>query len=180
MVRDSIRETVDEIILDWDLMDVKPSCEKYTWNNKRIGPGHIAARLDRFLVQDTFLLLGLKLSSKILPFGVLDHKPILLEMVNNKNWGPIPFRFNPLWANQPEFLRIVVDSWSLPLTRSPFYVWEEKLRRLKKELKSWAKAIPSPTNKKSHVALLSWSATRPSWRIKMWTIMTSKLSSSCT
>ena len=153
LVRDPIREIVDEIILEWDLMDIKPSSGKYTWNNKRIGPGHIAARLDQFLVQDSFLLLGLNLSSKILPFGVSNHKPILLEMVNNKNWGPIPFRFNPLWANQTEFLRIVVKSWSLLVTGSPFYVWEEKLRRLKKNLKSWAKAIPSPSDKKSHAAL---------------------------
>ena len=50
LVRYPIRETVDEIILEWDLMDVKPSTRKYTWNNRRIGPGHIAARLDRFLV----------------------------------------------------------------------------------------------------------------------------------
>ena len=101
MVRDPIRETVDEIILDWDLMDVKPLSGKYTWNNKRIGPGHIAARLDRFLVQDSFLLLGLNLSSKILPFGGSDHKPILLEMAIDRNLGPIPFRFNSLWARQP-------------------------------------------------------------------------------
>ena len=62
LVRDPIREIVDETILEWDLMDVKPSTGKYTWNNKRIGLGHIASRLDRFLVQDTFLLLGLNLS----------------------------------------------------------------------------------------------------------------------
>ena len=62
LVRDPIREIVDETILEWHLMDVKPSIGKYTWNNKRIEPGHIAARLDRFLVQDTFLLLGLNLS----------------------------------------------------------------------------------------------------------------------
>ena len=84
-------------------MDFKPSTRKYTWNNKRIGLGHIAARLDHFLVQDTFLLLGLNLSSKILPFGGSDHKPILLEMVNDKNLGPIPFGFNHMWANYPEF-----------------------------------------------------------------------------
>ena len=104
LVRDPIREIVDQTILEWDLMDVKPSLGKYTWNNKRIGLGHIAARLDCFLVQDSFLLLGLNLSSKILPFGGSDHKPILLEMVKVKNLGPIPFRFNPLWASHPEFL----------------------------------------------------------------------------
>ena len=95
----------------------------------------------------------MNLSSKILPFGGSDHKPILLEMVNDKNLGPIPFRFNPMWANHPEFLRIVVDSWFPPVTGSPFFVWEEKLRRLKKALKSWAKSIPSPIYKKTQGAL---------------------------
>ena len=50
LIREPIREMVDDIILDWNLMDVKPSSGKYRWNNKRIGPGHIAARLDRFLI----------------------------------------------------------------------------------------------------------------------------------
>ena len=129
-------------------MDIKPSLGKFTWNNKRTGPGHIAVRLDRFLVQDSFLLLGLNLSSKILPFGGSDHKPVLLEMVKDKNLGPIPFRFNPLWANHLKFLKIVVDAWSPPVTGSPLFVWEDKLRRLKKVLKAWAKSIPSPNLKK--------------------------------
>ena len=49
-VRDPFKEIVDDLILEWDLMDIKPSIGKYTWSNKRTGPGHIAARLDRFLV----------------------------------------------------------------------------------------------------------------------------------
>ena len=110
LVRDPIREIVDEIILEWDLMDIKPASGKYTWNNKRLGPGHISARLDRFMVQDSFLLQGLNISSKILPFGVSDHKPILLEMAINKNWGPIPFKFNPLWEKHSDFLQIVANS----------------------------------------------------------------------
>ena len=71
-------------------------------------------------------------------------------MANNKNWGPIPFKFNPQWANQTDFISIVVDSWSHPVTGSPFYVWEEKLKRLKKILKSWAKTNPSPSDQKIH------------------------------
>ena len=123
----------------WDLIDIKPATGKYTWTNRRFGPGHIAARLDRFLVQDNFLLLGPIISSKILPFGGSDHKPILLEMEPGKNLGPIPFRFNPMWAKQEDFLKIVAESWAHLVTGSSFFVWEEKLRRLKKSLKSWAK-----------------------------------------
>ena len=72
-------------------------------------------------------------------------------MVKDKNVGP--FRFNPMWANHPEFLKIVADSWSSLVIGSLFFVWEEKLRRLKKALKIWAKSIPSPNYKKTHVAL---------------------------
>ena len=122
LVRDPIREIVDETILEWDLMDVNPTSGKYTWNNRRIGLGHIASKLNRFLIQDTFLLMGLNLSSKILPFGGSDHKPILLEMVKEMNLGPIPFRFNPMWAKQTKFLKIVAEYWSRLVIGSPFYV----------------------------------------------------------
>ena len=42
----------------------------------------------------------------------------------------------------------VAESWSVPVSGSSFYVWEENLRRLKKSLKLWAKTIPSPTQNK--------------------------------
>ena len=150
LVRYPIREMVDAIILEWNLLDVKPSSGKYTWNNKRTGPGHIAARIYRFLIQDTFLLLGLNLSSKILPFGGSDHKPILLEMETDKNYGSIPFRFSSQWAKNSVFLKLVSETWALPVTGSPFYIWEEKLRRVKKSLKSWAKLSPPPGLAKTH------------------------------
>jgi len=78
IVRDSICEWVENIILDWESEDIKLTRGKYTWSNKRNGPGHIAARLDRFLVQSSFLLLGLNIVSKILPFRASDHKPVSL------------------------------------------------------------------------------------------------------
>jgi len=31
---------------------------------------------------------------------------------------------------------------------SPFFIWEEKLRRLKAILKSWVKSLPSPANER--------------------------------
>ena len=73
-VRDQAREWVEDIILDWELEDIKPSRGKFTWTNKRRGPGHIAARLDRFLVQSSFLTFDLMASSKILPIYTSDHK----------------------------------------------------------------------------------------------------------
>jgi hypothetical protein len=39
IVRDPCREWAEDIILDWDLEDIKPPRGKYTWSNKRTGPG---------------------------------------------------------------------------------------------------------------------------------------------
>ena len=46
IVRDPAREWVEDLMQEWDLIDIKPLNGKFTWSNKRIGPGHIAARLD--------------------------------------------------------------------------------------------------------------------------------------
>ena len=98
------------MILGWDLIDIKPVKGKFTWSNKRIGPGHIAARLDRFLVHSSFLSLGLLASSKILPHCTSDHNPILLDLALDQDLGPIPFCFSPLWLQQEDFLQVVSSS----------------------------------------------------------------------
>jgi hypothetical protein len=59
IVRDPAREWVEDLVSTWDLIDIKPAKGLYTWTNKRIGPGNIVSRLDRFLVQSSFILLGL-------------------------------------------------------------------------------------------------------------------------
>ena len=46
-------------------------------------------------------------------------------------------------------------SWFEPIQGSPFFVWEGKLRRLKADLKAWAKGLGSPSDdrKRSQQAL---------------------------
>eukprot|EP00253_Pinus_taeda_P028428 PITA_28428 len=120
---------------NWDVIDIKPVISKYTWSNKRIGPKHIAARLDRFLVQSSFLLLGLEARSHILHSSILDHKPISLELLTPKDLRPIPFRFSALWTKEKDFLDKIKECWKKPVSGSTFFAWEEKLRRIKKMLK---------------------------------------------
>jgi hypothetical protein len=147
LIRDPAREWVEDLILDWDMEDIKPSKGRFTWTNKRIGPGHIAAHLDRFLVQSSFLTLGLFASSKILPAYTFDHKPISLTLSSGENLGPISFWFSPLWTSIDGFMEMVAESRNKNVFGSPFYVWEEKLRRLKGYLKIWAKNLSSPRKK---------------------------------
>jgi hypothetical protein len=97
----------EDIMSDWKLEDIKPAKGKYTWTNKRVGPGHIAARLDRFLSQISFMLMGLTLTSSILPHSVSDHKPITLDISLDNNLGLIPFRFNPKWIQEAGYPALV-------------------------------------------------------------------------
>jgi hypothetical protein len=148
---------------EWELEDIPPTNGKFTWSNKRLGPGHIAARLDRFLIQSSFLTLGLRASSKVLPHYTSDHKPIALSLRPSAALGPIPFKFTPLWQEQGDFLNLVHHSWKDPVTGSPFYVWEEKLRRLKTNLKSWAKNLVSPW-RKGNMHRKPWNSTSRLWK----------------
>ena len=147
-VRDPSREWIEDIILGWDLIDIKPIKGKFTWSNKRIGPGHIAARIDRFLVHSYFLSLGRLASSKILPHYTSNHKPILLDLALDQDLGPIPFQFSPLWIQHEDFLQVVSDSWENQIRGSPSFIWEEKIKRLKHDLKDWAKLITSPITRR--------------------------------
>jgi ribonuclease HI/exonuclease III len=144
IVRDPAREWVEDLAAAWDLLDIKPTKGRYTWTNKRIGPGHIAARLDRFFVQSSFLVLGLEAKTEILTHSASDHKPIRLEIKKDQVKGPIPFRFNPNWIYDKGFDDIVTKVWATTVQGSTSHVWEEKIKMLKYALKSWAKNQPSP------------------------------------
>ena len=71
----------------------------------------------------------------ILPCSVSDHKPIKLEILAQFDLGPIPFRFSPLWVKDLNFMDKVKESWRMHVKGSPFFIWEEKLKRVKDALK---------------------------------------------
>jgi hypothetical protein len=139
IVRDQFRESMEDLITDLDLFDVKPSKGKYTWSNKRSGVGHIPTRLDRFLIHNSLLLLPLDISSKIILWGISYHRPISLTLTKALNYDPIPFRFTPLWMDSPDFLPLISSIWSTWINGTPMFIWEQKLKKTKQALKSWAK-----------------------------------------
>jgi hypothetical protein len=111
----------------------------YTWNNRRAGPGHIAARLDRFMISSSLLSVPVKPCFTNLLWAGLDHHPIRLAFESQNNWGPIPFKLNPLWMDRLELIQSISQLWNQWITSSPNYIWEQKLKLVKDLLKSWAK-----------------------------------------
>jgi hypothetical protein len=135
-----VREKMEDLISEWDLMDVKPIKVKYTWSNKRSGPIFIASCLDHFLIHINVFLLPFSISSQILPYVVSYHRPISYYFDSPINLGTIPFRFNPLWLHNNEVFSLVKQVWATYILGSPNYIWERKLRVVKLALKSWEKS----------------------------------------
>ena len=132
---------VEELIQQWDLLDFKTKKGFYTWTNNRLGTEHISTRLDIFLVESMLLLEKKLISPKILARFSSDHKPILLQLEEEENLGPIPSRFSPLWIEKDYFMETVMSTWSSPISRSPSYAWEQKLKATKIALKDWIKNL---------------------------------------
>ena len=118
-----MQDYVEDLIRDWDLIDLKPKSGHFTWSNHRVGVANILARLNRFLVHST-LMDDKIISSKILPKLSLDHHPICLLFDFEENLGPIPFRFSPIWIERTGFMDIVSQVWSQFIVGSPSYVFE--------------------------------------------------------
>jgi hypothetical protein len=53
IIKDHFREKMEDLLVEWDIVDIKPNKGKFTWSNKRLGLGHIATSLDKFLVHFT-------------------------------------------------------------------------------------------------------------------------------
>jgi exonuclease III len=162
--KDQMIFIVEDIIQQWDLMDFKPIKGLYTWTNNRMGEEHISTRLDRFLVQSTLLLERKLISTTILPKLTSDHKPILLQLEEEENIGPIPFRFSPLWKSKSGFVDTVQWAWSTPINGSPNFVWEQKLKIAKKPSRIGAnsrKVTPIP---KERSQCSSWDSYSSRWK----------------
>jgi hypothetical protein len=99
-------------------------------------------------VQSTLLLDKKVVTTKILPKITSDHKPILLQLDEEEDLGPIPFKFIPQWIEQEGFMEVVTKAWSTPVIGSPSFVWEQKLKATKSALKEWVKSPSNPYSAK--------------------------------
>ena len=101
------------------------------------------------MVQSSSLADKTVISSSILPKITSDHKLILLQIENEEDLGPIPFRFSPLWKDRDGFMSTVILAWAIPVAGSPNYVWERKLINTKVALKNWVKLTQkNPTSER--------------------------------
>lgn len=122
-----------------EIVDIKPSKEKFSWSNKIIELGHMVASLGQFLVHGDILTRDSIIPLKIIPSTIYDHKLILLILEESLEFGSLPFRSNPFWLQDEKVMEVISKACCSFIVGSPVYIWEQKLTTLKVVLKNWVK-----------------------------------------
>lgn len=86
-------QTFKEVMEQLCSIDTIPSEGRFTWSNKRGGKHHIAERLNKFLVSETFYQNRQAIGGEIGPFYRSDHWPVSLRWSDGLCPLPKPFRF---------------------------------------------------------------------------------------
>ena len=108
---DPYRAKLEDIMQECDLFDIIPKNRRYTWNHRRLGKENIMERLDRILVNTTFLSEFSTAHDAILPYLASDHYPTNIFLEAHCPLGPLPFKYSSLWHSNPIVDQIVKTAW---------------------------------------------------------------------
>ncbi|XVE49274.1 hypothetical protein DITRI_Ditri01bG0069900 [Diplodiscus trichospermus] len=92
------------------VLDHVTSGPTFTWSNKQQG-NYIAKKLDRVLINEVWLSNFPNSKVEFLPPGVFDHCSAYIQLSSSEFSPPTPFKIFNYWANHPEFLATLQNSW---------------------------------------------------------------------
>ncbi|XP_060177980.1 uncharacterized protein LOC132607916 [Lycium barbarum] len=70
----------------------------------------------------------------------LDYSPLLVELKQQVQHFKKPFKFLNLWVKHETFLEVVQANWETDMNVNSFYVFNSKLKNLKKVLTAWSRS----------------------------------------
>nr|GME19992.1 uncharacterized protein LOC109164037 [Ipomoea batatas] len=126
------RKTTDfrECVSTCDLIDSSAYGSSFTWWNGRRKESAIWMRLDRFLYTSAWELI-FKTSVQHLSRTSSDHCPLLVtSQALSVQHISKHFIFLNVWTKHEDFLRVVKESWDVPIDGAPMYILATKLSRL--------------------------------------------------
>ncbi|KAJ9535960.1 hypothetical protein OSB04_un000878 [Centaurea solstitialis] len=117
---------------DTELFDVRYSGVQFTWTQKPRGGEGLMRKLDRVLVNTSFLTCFPDSSADFIPRGVSDHACAVLEIPAQSRPKQRGFRFENFLADRGDFLDIVASEWYNQEVGSFMFCLVNRLKRLKK------------------------------------------------
>jgi len=136
----------NDFIESSELVDIPLVGRKFTWFKPN---GLVKSRINRVLVSKEWLELWPNSQQFVLNRSISDHCAVILKEVL-VDWGPKPFRFLDVWMKDSSFKEFVSSSWSAyKVTGGGIFVFKEKLKKLKADLKVWNREVFGDVNQAS-------------------------------
>ncbi|XP_074300198.1 uncharacterized protein LOC141631424 [Silene latifolia] len=123
----------NKCLLDCSLDDAHSFGLEHTWTNKREPTVRIWSRLDRVLLNSDWLIQFPTTNVQVLPSGISDHSPLLVEV---KNGYKIRRQFSYLncWEDYKDYRDSVTAAWDLPVKGNHIFRLFTKLKNVKSNL----------------------------------------------
>ncbi|KAJ4881254.1 Uncharacterized protein Rs2_38309 [Raphanus sativus] len=139
-------------LLELGLMDLRFQGSSHTWTNKS-PTGPTTKKLDRTLVNETWLDSFPDSSATFLPYEFSDHTPCLINLSTPLPYtGTRPFKFLNLLTNHPLFLESIETAWILCGSRAvDLHVLAFKLKQIKRAIKTLNKERFSDIQKRVRI-----------------------------
>ncbi len=136
----------NDFIESFELVDIPLVGRKFTWFKPN---GLVKSRIDRVLVSKEWLEVWPNSQQFVFNRSISDHCAVILKEVS-VDWGPKPFRFLNVWLKDSRFKEFVSSSWSAyKITGGGIFVFKEKLKKLKADLKVWDREVFGDVNQAS-------------------------------
>lgn len=103
--------------------------------NRQGAPNYISSKLDRVLVNDSWIKAHAYSTAHFCPPGVSDHSPAIVYIAPPPKPTPKPFKFFDFLADHPMFLPIVQGVWRRIFIGNPMFCVYAKLWSLQIELR---------------------------------------------
>jgi hypothetical protein len=114
-----------------EVMDLNFSGCFYSWNNKSAGPGFVANKLDRVLVNEEWIYRFGRTCVDFPSNGISGHSPAIIYVGTMVSFGPKPFKFFTYWLENKEYMDWLTTSWNQEYRGVPMYKLCMKLKAFK-------------------------------------------------
>ncbi|KAF9624409.1 hypothetical protein IFM89_011334 [Coptis chinensis] len=130
-----------DMIAACELIDLGFIGNIFTWTNKQVGRRRIWERLDRTLVNASWILHFVNTKVYHHMSMTSDHKLLVIKICNESNHLPRPFRFEAMWLQDRSCTEQVQLAFEVDTVGSPSFTLCNKLKQCQKNLKWWNKNI---------------------------------------
>ncbi|XP_074283310.1 uncharacterized protein LOC141607861 [Silene latifolia] len=122
-------------VADCGVTDCSAIGSYYTWSNKQEPSSRVFSRLDRMLVNSSWLQDNASAYAHFYPEGTFEHTPCVVQTIGDSDKSRRSFKYYNMWSKAADFKNCVSQVWHKDWGGSPMFNLVKKLKSLKWPLK---------------------------------------------